>query len=79
MTVRRSTLADTDAVLTALVGAALLWLETVTNPLLAVADLPVLIAAAHAAGRLRRGRRDVVDAAQRPAPRPRAQTSSCTR
>ncbi len=43
-------LADTDAVLKAVDGAGLLWLETVTNPLLAVADLPVLIEAAHAAG-----------------------------
>jgi cystathionine gamma-synthase len=37
-------------VLDALDGAGLLWLETVTNPMLAVADLPALISAAHAAG-----------------------------
>jgi cystathionine gamma-synthase len=50
MTVRRVDIVDTDAVLAALDGADLLWLETVTNPLLAVADLPVLIEAARAKG-----------------------------
>jgi cystathionine gamma-synthase len=44
-------IADTDAVRTALAtGAHLLWLETPTNPLLEVADLPALVAAGHAAG-----------------------------
>lgn len=52
MAVRRVDIADTAAVLPALDGATLLWLETVTNPLLAVPDLPVLIEAAHAAGAL---------------------------
>ncbi len=52
MTVRPVETADTDAVLAALDGAGLLWLETLTNPLLAVPDLPVLIDAAHAAGAL---------------------------
>src|SRR3954468_8940772 len=43
--------ADTDAVRAALAtGAHLLWLETPTNPLLEVADLPTLVAAGHAAG-----------------------------
>ncbi len=43
--------ADTDAVRAALAtGAHLLWLETPTNPLLEVADLPALVAAGHAAG-----------------------------
>jgi cystathionine gamma-synthase len=45
-------IADTDAVLAALSGARLLWLETMTNPLLAVPDLPTLIAAGRAAGAL---------------------------
>ena len=39
-TVRRVDVADTEAVLAALDGAALLWLESPTNPLLEVADLP---------------------------------------
>jgi cystathionine gamma-synthase len=44
-------IADTDAVRVALAGGAhLLWLETPTNPLLEVADLPALVAAGHAAG-----------------------------
>ena len=50
MTVREVDVTDTAAVLAALDGAALLWLESPTNPLLGVADLPVLIDAAHAAG-----------------------------
>ncbi|HEY2296841.1 MAG TPA: PLP-dependent transferase [Jatrophihabitans sp.] len=52
MSVRPVPSADTDAVLAALDGAGLLWLETVSNPLMEVPDLPVLIAAAHAAGAL---------------------------
>lgn len=52
MTIRSVDITDTTAVVVALAGADLLWLETVTNPLLGVADLPVLIAAAHAAGAL---------------------------
>jgi cystathionine gamma-synthase len=43
---------DTAAVIEALDGAKLLWLETVSNPLMEVADLPALAAAAHAAGAL---------------------------
>lgn len=45
-------IADTAAVIEALDGAALLWLETVSNPLMAVPDLPALAAAAHRAGAL---------------------------
>jgi cystathionine gamma-synthase len=45
-------IADTAAVIDALDGAALLWLETATNPLMAVPDLPALAAAAHEAGAL---------------------------
>jgi len=41
---------DTDAVVAACVGAHLLWLESPTNPLMQVADLPACIAGAHAAG-----------------------------
>lgn len=49
---------DTDAVLTAVRGAAggspadLLWVESPTNPMLEVADLPALVAGAHEAGAL---------------------------
>jgi cystathionine gamma-synthase len=46
MEVRSVDIADTDSVLAALPGADLLWLETLTNPLLTVPDLPVLIDAA---------------------------------
>jgi cystathionine gamma-synthase len=52
LTVRRVDIADTPAVLAALTGAGLLWLEAVTNPLMSVPDLPVLADAAHAAGAL---------------------------
>jgi cystathionine gamma-synthase len=52
MELRAVDIADTQSVVAALDGADLLWLETVTNPLLAVPDLPVLIEAAHAAGAL---------------------------
>ncbi|MDT4902620.1 MAG: cystathionine gamma-synthase [Pseudonocardiales bacterium] len=50
MTVRRVDIGDTAAVIAALNGASLLWLETVTNPLMTVPDLPALIAAAHKVG-----------------------------
>ncbi|HET8583125.1 MAG TPA: PLP-dependent transferase [Jatrophihabitans sp.] len=49
MTVRPVDTGDTAAVLDALDGAGLLWLESVSNPLMTVPDLPALIAAAHAA------------------------------
>jgi cystathionine gamma-synthase len=52
LTVRPVDTTDTDAVSTALDGADLLWLESVSNPLLAVADLPALAAAAHERGAL---------------------------
>jgi cystathionine gamma-synthase len=41
---------DTEATLAACEGAALLWLESPTNPLLDVADLPALLAGARALG-----------------------------
>ncbi len=55
MTVRPVDITDTAAVLAALTerpGAGLLWLETTTNPMMGVTDLPVLIEAAHAVGAL---------------------------
>ena len=41
---------DTAAVVAACAGAHLLWLESPTNPLMQIADLPACIAGAHAAG-----------------------------
>jgi cystathionine gamma-synthase len=52
VTVRPVDLGDTGAVIAALDGADLLWLETVTNPLMTVPDLAVLAAAAHEVGAL---------------------------
>jgi cystathionine gamma-synthase len=45
-------IADTAEVVAALPGADVLWVESPTNPMLEVADLPALIAAAHDAGAL---------------------------
>lgn len=45
-------IADTDATLAATQGAAMLWVESPTNPMLEVADLPALVTGAHAAGAL---------------------------
>jgi cystathionine gamma-synthase len=52
MQLRRVGMGDTDAVVAALDGADLLWVETVSNPLMTVADLPALCAAARTAGAL---------------------------
>ena len=52
LTVRRVDITDTEDVLAALPGAQLLWVETPTNPLVGVADLPALTAAAHEEGAL---------------------------
>jgi cystathionine gamma-synthase len=52
LTVRAVDPEDTAAAAAALDGADLLWVETVGNPLMAVADLPALVAAAHEAGAL---------------------------
>jgi cystathionine gamma-synthase len=41
---------DTEAVVGACEGSALVWLESPTNPALEIVDLPRVIAAAHAAG-----------------------------
>ena len=43
-------IADTEAVVAAVDDAALLWIESPTNPALEVADLAALVAAAHEAG-----------------------------
>ncbi|MBD0292699.1 MAG: aminotransferase class I/II-fold pyridoxal phosphate-dependent enzyme [Jiangellaceae bacterium] len=48
--VRRVDVADTEQTVAAMDGAALLWVESPTNPQLAVADLPVLFAAARERG-----------------------------
>ena len=51
LTARQVDIADTDAVIAALDDdVALLWVESPTNPGMALADLPALIAAAHEAG-----------------------------
>lgn len=49
-TVRPVDVANTDEVLGAISGADVLWLESPTNPMLEVADLPALLAAAKDAG-----------------------------
>ena len=43
-------IADTEAVRPALDGVELLWIESPTNPLVEVADVPALVEAAHRAG-----------------------------
>src|SRR3954469_24353414 len=43
-------IADTDAVVAACDDAALVWIESPTNPAMEVADIPAIVAAAHAAG-----------------------------
>lgn len=45
-------IADTEVAIAALDGADVLWVESPTNPMMEVADLPALTAAAHAAGAL---------------------------
>lgn len=55
LTMEQVDIADTAAVTTALSGGGgdtILWLESPTNPMLEVADLPALTEAAHAAGAL---------------------------
>jgi len=52
LSVRRVDVADTGAIAAAAVGARLVWLESPTNPMLEVADLPAAIRAAHDAGAL---------------------------
>lgn len=50
MEIRAVDAIDTDAVTAALPGTDLLWVETVTNPLMGVVDVPAVIEAAHARG-----------------------------
>ncbi|GHD12887.1 trans-sulfuration enzyme family protein [Zhihengliuella salsuginis] len=50
LTVRHADIADTGATLELLDGADMLWVESPTNPMLEVADLPALIAAAKERG-----------------------------
>ncbi|MFD7311370.1 trans-sulfuration enzyme family protein [Promicromonospora sp. NPDC059942] len=50
VTLRYVDIADTDAVVAALDGADLLLVESPTNPMLEVADLPAVLGAARAAG-----------------------------
>ncbi|MGH2735379.1 MAG: trans-sulfuration enzyme family protein, partial [Actinomycetota bacterium] len=50
LSAREVDVTDTDATLAACDGASLLWLESPTNPLLAIADLPALCAGARALG-----------------------------
>jgi cystathionine gamma-synthase len=52
LTLRQVDVADTDAVREALAGADLLVVESPTNPMLDVADLPALVELAHAQGAL---------------------------
>lgn len=50
LTSRLVDVTDTEAAVAACKGAALLWLESPTNPLLGIADIPALVAAAHVNG-----------------------------
>lgn len=50
VTIRAVDIADTDEVTEALPGADLLWIESPTNPMLEIADVPALAAAAHSHG-----------------------------
>lgn len=52
VTVRQVDVDDTEQVVEAVGGASLVWIESPTNPMLEVADLPVIIEAAHAEGAL---------------------------
>jgi cystathionine gamma-synthase len=52
MSIRSVDITDTRAVCAALPGAGLLWLESTTNPMLGVVDVPALVTAAHEHGAL---------------------------
>lgn len=52
LTTRHADVSDTVATIAALDGADMLWIESPTNPMLEVADVPALIEAAHAVGAL---------------------------
>jgi len=51
-TIVRVDIDQTEATIAAFEGADLVWIESPTNPMLEVADVPVLVEAAHAAGAL---------------------------
>ena len=77
MTVREVDITDTTATVAALTDADLIWVESPTNPLLGVADLPPIVEAA--AYRRRHGvrRLDLQYPARRPDRSTSARTSSC--
>jgi cystathionine gamma-synthase len=50
LTADRVDVADSDAVIQAVAGADLLWIESPTNPAMEVADIPAIAAAGRAAG-----------------------------
>lgn len=52
ITVRYVDIEDADAVTTAAAGAALVWIESPTNPALEIADIAAITAASHEAGAL---------------------------
>ena len=52
LTVRWVQVTDTEAVVAAADGAAMVWLESPTNPALELADVPAVVRGAHAAGAL---------------------------
>lgn len=52
ISLRRVDIADTDAVIAALQGADAVWVESPTNPMMEVADIPAISAAARAVGAL---------------------------
>ncbi len=52
ITLRKVDIADTDAVIGALDGTDAVWIESPTNPMLEVADIAAISAAAHAHGAL---------------------------
>lgn len=49
---RKVDIADTDAVIAALDGADAVWIESPTNPMMEIADIPAIAAAARAQGAL---------------------------
>ena len=71
LTVRTVDVADTEDVVVALDDADLLWLESPTNPMLEVADLPALLAAARASG-------NVIDSRRMAGPITASSTASTT-
>lgn len=52
ISLRKVDIADTAAVIDALDGADAVWIESPTNPMMEVADIPAISAAAHAVGAL---------------------------